>query len=482
MAVDEDSLWADALRASSASASSASDGGDYEEEEVMPASDEEDDEGHNVLASRVLEGRTRIVRLPDGDIHVCDAHCPHTESGIDPETGRQNGDCVCKYTGRVVTRCCEVRTDASTGRSTWSCDPDVGWPPTYGGAIHRRDARRASMQAWNSSRLIADDVLPSEATTTAATATSDTERKQGEGVLAAGEASSQMPMPLSRGAKRTALCVDEVSDGASVRRLRTAPSPTSFSAGTFHRDAFALFAKLMTVATAATKTSPKAESAQSQANSLKTPALPEPNPSGDLMRHDVLFAAALRKYMKEAELQGNMPSVNDVNNISLAVRRAVNRYEEQREAREAQIESVGAFPAPNATNGVKSNLAFRQSASTLAVVLWKCASATPYMCQQKRNPDAFRPFCAGVFYALKRGIALPSGAVLVPRCEEITVALVGHRAFATNSHLKSLHASSHRGLCTLHRCIASVDPNDVDNVFESAVRCARDLSKIDISR
>ena len=81
-------------------------------------SDDEDDWGGSRLKTRLNDARARTVVLPTGDIHVCDSTCPFAEEDKD-------GNMVCAHTGIVVCRACAERTDRSTGRSTWSSDPDM---------------------------------------------------------------------------------------------------------------------------------------------------------------------------------------------------------------------------------------------------------------------------------------------------------------------------------------------------------------------
>ena len=79
------------------------------------------------------------------------------------------------------------------------------------------------------------------------------------------------------------------------------------------------------------------------------------------------------------------------------------------------------------------------------------------MKEKAKNTESFRPFISGVLYALKRGVALSDGTAVVPQLPELADALPALRATAANSAAKTIHASSHRGLCTLHRSIASCE-------------------------
>ena len=120
---------------------------------------------------------------------------------------------------------------------------------------------------------------------------------------------------------------------------------------------------------------------------------------------------------------------------------------------------------------------FRSRVASLVVALWTCALQTPYMRSRACGTESFRSFCVGVVYALKRGVALPeAGDVLVPRIDRFDTVLFSHRTAPSNRKLRALHSSSHRGLCTLHRCIASLEPSEMRHVFDAAYRAAHDLT------
>jgi hypothetical protein len=118
---------------------------------------------------------------------------------------------------------------------------------------------------------------------------------------------------------------------------------------------------------------------------------------------------------------------------------------------------------------------FRSLCSSLVVALWTAACETSYM--QDNSADAFRPFCCGVYYATKRGLKLDDGTVLVPRCPQLAAALPALRGTGGNSLAKTLHSSSHRGLCTLSRAIASVPAGEQARVFAQPARVAREFEK-----
>jgi len=197
---------------------------------------------------------------------------------------------------------------------------------------------------------------------------------------------------------------------------------------------------------------------------VTTPCVPKNAVDARLLNSDALFNAALRKYLKESISRAVRPSMDEVHNISLAVETIV--AEERRKLETSTTMRAGNF----------NSIRFRELVSRLAVSLWRGACRTPYMDQARRGGDSFRPFCVGVYYSFKRGLTLSDGTVLVPVCPGFADALPTQREVAETPMVKSLHASSHRGLCSIHRCIASVTIEEQREVFTSALRLASEFA------
>lgn len=380
----------------------------------------DDDDSDEESATTSLQ-RMRCVRLPDGDMHLCGPDCAYT---IDTK----DGHCVCKYTGLVVGRSHMDRTDHSTGRSTWSADPDMQCGPAHGGMPwqKKRDMMQASRTAYSYARTLDDAEMPR---------VQPTERA------------------VRPATKRGALCVDEVPAAHSgPKRVRTSKKNVQSNdmLRSLHSEALRTLGELLTGgSTSGTRASATASDA----------CTVDPR----LLDSELLFNAALRKYMKEVMSAGGAPTVDDVHNIALAVQRVIEQ--EQRKQSDTHA----------ARGGLMTDIKFRESAARLAVALWSGACQTPYLEQARRGADSFRPFCAGAFYAFKRGLTLVDGTVLVPRVAEFADALPTQRAIAADPASKSLHASSHRGLCTIHRCIASVDAPTAQKLFAETVSACRAL-------
>ena len=394
---------------------------DHSESDTID-SDDEDAWGCSVLNLRAADARSRIVRLPDGDIHLCDHNCQFGEPGLD-DNGRPTGDHVCRYTGRVVCRTCEDRTDFSTGRSTWSADPDVNSGGPMGGQWRKkRDMKKCSEHAYAASRQLDDSEMPRAIETTKST---------------------RAP------SKRGALCVDEAAPtDCGPKRMRTSKKDVgSFSTRQVLWDeASTTLHKLMGSTSIVSKNSPKG-------------IVIDPR----LLNVEVLYIAALKKYLKETLARGGVPSLDDMHDIELAVQSVVA----QEKRKQAEVDA--------ARGGKLRSRQFQADASRLAVLLWSAACKTPYLSKARRGADSFRPFCAGAYYAFKRGLTLSDGTVLVPRIDDFAKTLPTTREIAGDPASKSLHASSHRGLCTIHRCITSVDVPTARAIFADVIKLAKAL-------
>ena len=392
------------------------------EEEI--GSDDEDEWGENVLTQRLADARARTVVLPDGDIHVCDSECPYTEEDV------KEGICVCRFTGLIVARVHAERSDQSTGRSTWSSDPDMQSGTPIGGWGKKRDMVGASRQAYGFAGQIDDTEMPAAPPQAAP---------------------SLLEAACARGAsKRGALCVDEAPpQDACAKRKRAS------------RRNVEVLDMRATLLTEAERT--LLDLLGKRSTSSRSSKRSQPSVDPRLLNKELLFNGALKKYLKETLATGKAPAMDDVSNIVLAVDRVIAEELAKQERVSDRLESRVYQPR------------FRERSTRLAVSLWAGACQTPHMQNAKRGADSFRPFCAGVFYAFKRGLTLADGTVLVPRIDAFTNALPSQKQIAADPASKSLHASSHKGLCTIHKCIGSVDTATAHQLFDDAIRCARSV-------
>lgn len=416
--ISETDLWAEADAAATIHLSTT-----HKSEDAL-GSDDEDEWGNNILLQTANSAKSTMIRLEDGDIHLCDASCPYAIM-------RKDGDLVCPFSSMVISHVAAERTDYSTGRSTWSADPDMQGGNAGGGVVWKKkiDKVQASKQAHVLSKQINDSIMPA----------------------------AKMQQRVKTGqVKRGALCVDEkVDPNLPPKRARMSKKHIESNEQVHNMvsEAASIFTKLL--------------------SSKKTPdLLPNKKPCNDstnskLTDANFLFDTALRKYIKESSESGKTPLMDDIHNISLTVQAIVEK--EKRKQKDCKAISVSKF----------KTIHFREVVSRLAVSLWRGACHTPYMGKTRRGGDSFRPFCVGVFYSLKRGLTLSDGTVLVPAFSSFQHVFPTAKDISSNQTTKTLHASSHRGLCSIHRCIASIDIQRQHVVFAPALRLVTELVSIE---
>lgn len=358
-----------------------------------------------------------VCYLPDGDVHICKgARCPFVELNCDK--------CyVCSLSG-IVFGALSVREDFSTGRQAGSSNPDDHAGEPVGGQWKpKKDMHAMSSAAYSTAEQLGED--------------------EGTGWASPGGTKDK---PGVRPAKRGARCVDEPEEEAQQPKRprgsrRSASERDQFLA--LQEDAEATLCKLV--------------------NFDKRPDGKASKPRDPrLQNREVLFQAALKKYTKECLASGTVPDLDTVHNIALAAANVA--AEEKRKAAQE-----------GGKRALLLKVRMREMVTSLACSLWIASCGTPYMDGSKRSADSFRPFVCGVLYALKRGVNLPSGGVVVPACPQLAAALPALRATAQNSVAKALHASSHRGLCTLHRSISSCSKQQADEIYQNCASLAHQL-------
>ena len=118
----------------------------------------------------------------------------------------------------------------------------------------------------------------------------------------------------------------------------------------------------------------------------------------------------------------------------------------------------------------------RNLLSQLIVSLWRASCLTKHIKQAKKGNDSFRPFAAGILYSLKRGLYLPDGTCVVPVLEELSDHLPALRSPSSTAAAKQLQSSSHRGICSIQRSLASIaemneeDAREVKDLLKDAAR------------
>lgn len=361
-----------------------------------------------------------LVRLADGDIHLCMPCCPLAVACV------ETGDLVCPHSGLVCGQCASERTDFSTGRSTWSNDPDMTSGSSgigANGVVWRRriDRVAASKAAHALATQLTDAAMPT-----------------------AREIVSTEPTAVKRGA----LCVNEQVEEVGVvkKRQRQTKKTTNNNVDATNQlvvEAAAILNNLLCRPTTSVDvaTTRVASSA---------------------MDPEKLFVRALQRY--RASLKADeRPCFSALHDIALTI--------------DELVRTQASSDATNATNATSTKLPVKitEAVARLTVALWRSSCLTPYLGTSKRGGDSFSPFCVGVAYSLKRGLTLKDGTVIVPVCAAIDKLFPSSKAISANSNAKVLHASSHKGLCALHRSLASVDAATQARLYRPGVALANEL-------
>lgn len=378
--------------------------------------------------------------MPCGDVHVCRVgrFCPYLSSGEDRIL-------VCAYTGLAHgPEHTDEFFDLNGGTGKRSGDPDQNCGELlHGKWTKRADPVSASRMATQSAEAFDDDTMFDQK-------------------CALFAVNSHLARPVRSVASRSALCVGESSQKTGTRkRARFSKKNVECyeTVTNLHTEAEGVLTKLIDH-----KLSSSFKQ-KSRTGKLERKCAP---PDPRMCDEQYVFKKSVAKYIKNCTTSNTAPSMNDIHNLSLMARTLSTN------ARKRQSEA-----------GLASNIRtarFRSTCSSLIVSLWKAACSTPYMANARRGTDAYRPFICGVLYAFKRGVWLENGTTLIPKCEPLADALPVLRGTGGNAIAKTLHSSSHRGLCTLSRCIASVPKKDQARVFQDVAQVALQFSNATFSK
>ena len=356
------------------------------------------------------------VFMQNGDVHFCRGHaCKSLQLSAD-------GSYVCQFSG-VVAGVKTVREDTSTGRMTGSQNPDDN-----AGAVHygpKVDAHALSVRAFEAG----ENAISSVDEQTLFVAQKKKRKRKGEA-----------------SPKRGARCVDDKDENEHVAKATRRTADTTDQHALLIREAEVVMSKLVAH-------DKRADVEDKQAD----PKLADAN---------YLFQAAAAKYLKTQQAAGATVSLPDLHDLAITAARvaAANRAKQQADRERSGRQALLLKPV------------VRQKVVTLCVTLWLAACQTTYMRECAKNTESFRPFISGVLYALKRGVELPTSERVVPACPELCEALPVLRGTEANSAAKSLHASSHCGLRTLHRSIASCSDAFAREHFASCIAQSKDIA------
>ena len=405
----------------------------------------------------------RVVPLADGGFHVCfGLQCEHAVLDPDAQTW------VCEATGLVLGVHAQRNRDPGwTGRSVASVNPDnLSGTPRYGWR-KKLDQWAASVHANKLSHRLADAVVDDRLYAEAAT---------GRAAAHAAAAGPAVRAPSKRGAQ----CVD-VRDAPPPpppppdRAAAGAPAMDALQRKKLEAEAHGVVTQLLAVhhalsAPAASASASASASADARLQSIEF-----------VLKH------AFAKLVAEAR-SGKRPlhqsAVHDVCLKAHEFVRAQRRTAADRNAQTLAAAAAGPSEAAAARPQPLSGIG-RRLCVDLVLRLWKAALATPHMrADGKRSTDSFRPFVAGVLFGFKRGARLANGAVIIPVLPCVAALLPQLRSQSAKPTAKQLQSSSHRGLCSLHRAIASLDDlppgperDAVDQLFQHAAQRAERLRR-----
>jgi hypothetical protein len=412
---------------------------------------EAEDSGEDADEDGDDQSGSTVVQLSDGSWHVCRGmHCPHLEQSTD--TDRLF---TCKLSGMVVACAHESSHDSSwTGRSCSSADPDMQ-SSAVGGASWRfkRSAFAASAAAYSMARS-----MSAKGGSNSHDNVDSSFESMAPPTLLSVNGSVEEPAKSTKDGKRGAPCVVDVDDLAvqshrrnkALRRIATLKERNVQSR--LLTDASTVVVKLFSVVPTSSMATATASSSFCVSSSKRDRALAGGAGSLDdprLENYDFVLNMALKRYAARCTERREMPTILGIHDVCVAA----NQFVKQRQCKAVERASSKS----NASDRrIVSNGKTIELCSQLILNLWAAMCTTPYFVEHQSG-DSFRPFAAGVMYALKRGLRLPNNMVLVPAVEPLAKHLPTLRSATATPAARQLQQASHRGLCAIQRAIASID-------------------------
>lgn len=185
----------------------------------------------------------------------------------------------------------------------------------------------------------------------------------------------------------------------------------------------------------------------------------------------LLHADGMRETVVEDSADSKLANVN----VAELVDQLIRRYVRQCMATNQRVNlhtvadiEIGAFEAvcdararirySRAHTASNVPVELREAMARLSVALWTASCQTKYVKEVSRT-DGFRAFVCGVLYGTRRGFSLANGVTLIPVLPTLSEVLPTLR-MASQTSVKTLQASSHRGLCTLVKSVNSIESLD----------------------
>jgi hypothetical protein len=393
-------------------------------EALRQVNDELNDANDSMLPMLSIKDPT-VVRLSDGDWHVCERdYCPY--ACVDPD----NHAYFCSLSGLCWgTEYVAGPGPSWTGRSTTTSDPDAISGTPVGGWRSRRDAYIESQRAFQSASRISDkEVIYVE---------TQRERKARETRM------------LSR---KNARCVDEELENVQkTTKLKSSQRPqTRELHDKLSTEVLAIIDRLISVK--------KDDCSCSIQDRVPAKDIRLQNP-------DFVIKVAIHQMIKRATTRDDVINYSRVNDIVLYAQTFAKRKREEADAHTTVVNRNKRYKVFG--GDVKTRI------THLVISLWKAVCATEYLSNVvKRGCDSFRPFVSGILYATKRGVCMSNGLEIVPAIHHISKQLPTLRCQDATDSAKQLQSSSHRGLCCLHRSIASFETSDPNSANYAKVKQA----------
>jgi hypothetical protein len=371
-----------------------------------------------------------VLYLPNGLVHVCRGmRCPHLVQSAEVDRAFS-----CGLSGRLICTSLEGSTDSSwTGRSCGSADPDMNSGIAAGAAWkQKRNAFAASAAAYSHAHNnpIEESVV-------------DFSKPQRAAAV------------VDKNIKRGAPCIVDVDENAlavqrrskAIRRvdaLRTRETQQRLFS-----DASSIVLKLFSVLPVGSRRTRKSDHHSHAANKSAAEIAPATSTMDDprLENYNFVLQMGMRRYVARCKHVGEHVTLSGIHDVSIAANAFVKARKRQSEAKvdTARARSV-------AVNGRTIELCAQLISS-----FWAVMCSTPYFIDHQ-TCDSFRPFAAGVMYALKRGIRLKNDStVIVPQIELLASQLPELRSLIATGAARQLQQASHKGLCSIHRGLASLD-------------------------
>lgn len=480
-AISELDLWRDAETALQLDENLHDTSNRQHEESCEDAVD--DATGRSLLQERANAARQSFCTGPNGLIHYCSSTCPHL---------LPNADCgyTCPFSGIVFGNVCE-HVEGCTGRRIWSADPDAKGGAPVGGWRRKKNAYVESKRAWSTGHAYdyLDEALQLDKDDEEVNETNEGSNVDGGAEARVVSGTHRSRRAKSRGGRNCGLLLAAPRSDIRKRSVKRTAECVKVQAGTVSGGEGELFASSQAESVSRTMeqtervpTTPKKTASGIRKDaafediqnvfkllvgSRKKQAATTPldaKVNSKLLDSDALYISAVRKYVRAQLAANRQPALDDLHNISLAVEKVVA-------AEKAKLETV----VSSAGQDLLQNHRFQMLSHALLYELWVACCRTPTMRECHVGHETVKTFVAGAMYAFKRGLALRSGVVLVPAVAEFETALPRSRADAKHSQTKALHASSHRGMQAIHRCLASDTPERIGSIFRSASKAAEAL-------